>query len=134
VLYEVLRRHLEQRRIKQFMCQLLFRLTGRFLHRARDIAAVAASRTDSSMDVRRVVIAVTCLAVAVAGTAFFALGLDAADKLASTIGAIVAIVALGATGWIWLTDRSSARRDVRPASKYTVLISKSEDIVIGDGR
>ena len=76
--------------------------------------------------VRRMVITLTGIGVAGLSVLFVLVGLDAADKLGSVLGALMAVVALGSSVAIWLADRPQA------APKYHVEMHDCENVSVGD--
>jgi hypothetical protein len=51
----------------------------------------------------RTILVITALAIAALGIAFFAVGLERADQIASTIGGLTGVAGLGLSVWLWRT-------------------------------
>jgi hypothetical protein len=95
------------------------------------VAIGCPTNTESSMG--RVILVVTGVAAAAAATVFLVVGLDHGDKLASMLGAIVAVLALGLTVYQLAAGSHSQSAPAGSSSKYNVHVTRSWFVKIGDG-
>ncbi|MEH1028561.1 hypothetical protein V6W11_12540 [Micromonospora profundi] len=96
----------------------------------------------------RIVLLVTGLLIAGLGATFIIIGLDKADKLASTVGGLASVAGVGLSLWIWLTGSLGETRNAinanvehkpgqgeragMPGTTYHVQIERGRHIQIGD--
>jgi len=89
------------------------------------------SRTESGMG--RVILLITGVTAAAAATVFLVLGLNDGDKLASILGAVVAVLALGLTVYQLVAGGHSQPTSAGSPSKYNVHVTRSWFVRVGDG-
>lgn len=78
---------------------------------------MAWSRQNAAMAKRHLVLLATGLALVALGVGFAIVGLDTADRLASTVGALAGVAGCGFSVWAWLAGRPSPAGPAAPVNR-----------------